>query len=968
MVLLSLSHSIHDQTVIIVDGNNGNDTICHSSSGHPCKTLDVALSVVNSNNVIVKIYNGTYYHNATLNSTLTHNGITITGNSIDTTIIKCNDGAGFGFRNVSNICISELTMSGCGELRNSTTLQLNSRAALYFFDVINVTIDNVAVINSNGMGIAMYDVTGNVIINNSIFKNNNILSNELYIYPGQRNLSMSFQNNTNVLNKSATFLSYEWKNLPESVDVNSSSLDLLFNQMFRFVSSSGPSIGNITIIDAINITIDISTPQKLPPGKLYKFYIIAFDELGNVVKSAFFVQTLKPEVSVVVSSTGCTFNNQTRLHGRVGSRVKLYLGSVDSQLCSIIIETEFPLGFYRNNASDVLNSTKSCPSTDYYGTHQCHKNNSTYTCVYPYIWAGNISRKGESIFVTADCPEGYCNISIPSPPLPVDLSNMAGAELENKKCLYRNSTLCGKCITGYYVATNSFTYKCVNSASSQFNKHGVLWLIILKYIPFTIFLFLIIFFNVSLVDGPLNSFILFTQIIDSVGPLHDGIAYLNEAHENKETKLISFSKIYYFLYGPWNANYFEILLTEFYAFKFDSTIKVLMLEYIPALYPLVLFVLFYSIIPCITNCLINSERDMPRRCLLKVERMFIIFRRTWSIRSSIIHGLTTFLVLSYAKVITVTGLLLSSTTLYGCLNTEGAVKIVVRLDGTMEYFGKEHFPYACVALILFFTIVVLPPLLLLSYPLLPKLISELNLHDKWLLKILIMKPLNKCIPFFDAFQSCFKNRYRYFAGLYFLYRVIAVALITFQWQMTTRLICQQGFFLLIILIHCVCQPYKLRKYNILDGCIFVILAAINSLSLYNVFSAEKHYTEPHDQLPFWIQLSLIYVPFMYFIVLLFYYIRKRCALCINKVKQMFCYCLSKCGIKTATPINTDETPARLLDSSSSSSSNSSSSEEEDNPDNEQDVLPVEYTNQSNASVIQSPHQLSSQNRLNRFTT
>ena len=283
----------------------------------------------------------------------------------------------------------------------------------------------------------------------------------------------------------------------------------------------------------------------------------------------------------------------------------------------------------------------------------------------------------------------------------------------------------------------------------------------------------------------------------------------------------------------------------------------------------------------------------------------------------------------------------------------------------MDFLRGEHLPYACVAFILLFTIVLLPPLFLLSYPLLHNLISKFNLQDKWFFKTLIIKPLDKCVPFFDAFQSCFKNKYRFFAGLYFLYRAIAVAILTFQWKITTRLIYQQGFFLIIVFIHCACQPYKSRKYNILDGSIFILLLAINSLSLYNVFYNEIYLsTLPASS---WIQLILIYIPFVYFIMFFCYYVSKRFAPCINKVKQAFS------RNQTFIPANNNEVPARLLDTSSSSSSSdsNSSSEEEDDLDNEQDVemiLPVQYADQPSPSVAQSPYQISLQNRRNRFTT
>ena len=175
LVSLSLSHTVYGQTVITVDDKDGNDTMCDDGS-HPCKTLDAALNAVKNNNITIKISNGTYHHNSILSSTITYSDISITGSGINVTIIECSHGTGLGFINASNISISELTMSGCGELRTSTTLNaastatLQFRAALYFLNVVNVIIDNVAVINSNRMGVTMYDVTGVVNVQNSIFR------------------------------------------------------------------------------------------------------------------------------------------------------------------------------------------------------------------------------------------------------------------------------------------------------------------------------------------------------------------------------------------------------------------------------------------------------------------------------------------------------------------------------------------------------------------------------------------------------------------------------------------------------------------------------------------------------------------------------------------------------------------------------------------------------------------------------
>jgi len=732
------------------------------------------------------------------------------------------------------------------------------------------------------------------------------------------NMSLYFEDNTDIQKKSifcTTLLPCIWGNLPENTLIENSVVFSLFNQTFHFNDNPHSLIRRNSMTDAIEIFVDKTYhPLVIPPGRLYTLNITLLDEMGNKVHPALFIQTSNHRV-LVDSTTVYSSDNRIRLYGPIGSKTLLQLQTINGRPWSFTINVKLadcPPGFIYNTTG-IKNGRCICSPGDYYGMHRCDLN---HLVAYMHIrfWAGIIRHRGKLTFVTADCPEGYCNMSHNVLRLPTSLTLKANAEYEAKRCLYRHSTLCGRCNNKYYIAINSLTYECTSDC-----KHSVLKLIILKYVPFTIFLLMIIFFNISLVDGPLNSFILFSQIINPGGP-HANRIILKQLTLQQQ-KIIS--GVYYLVYGPWNLIYFEMFVPPFCIYRYNSTIKVLALEYIPALYPIFLFVLFYSVIPCITNHLVLFNVEALRGCLLRGERMFIIFRRSWSVRNSIIHGLTTFLVLSYAKVTTITGLLLASTTLYGNYNTEWHVKSVVKLDGTMSYMDAEHSPYAALAFSFLFTVVLIPPLLLLSYPLVPNLLNKMNYQDKWICKHLIIAPMDKCVPFFDAFQSCFKNEYRWFAGLYFLYRAMVSIVLTFTWQLTTRLICQQGLFLTIALVHCICQPYQDRRYNILDGTIFIILAMINSLALYNVFIAEMYSNALHSSI--WVQLILVYVPFIYFAVFFFYHAFKWCQPKVKSLSQ----CLSD---QTFVADDDDELPARLLSTDGSSSSSNSNENDASSPE------------------------------------
>ena len=196
MMIISSLFSQSQQKVITVSYINGNDSLCNLINSYPCKTLHTALQAVRNNDMIC-IHNGNYFHNT--NTTLTYSNVSITGNGSVVTIIQCNNnGTGFGFINVSNISISRLTLSGCGQFRSSTTINISSnstmlfRAAMYFANVTHVSIDDVVISKSIGMGVAMYDVTGDVTVTNSIFSNNRVQKHEYTFYPGGGGFSVEF--------------------------------------------------------------------------------------------------------------------------------------------------------------------------------------------------------------------------------------------------------------------------------------------------------------------------------------------------------------------------------------------------------------------------------------------------------------------------------------------------------------------------------------------------------------------------------------------------------------------------------------------------------------------------------------------------------------------------------------------------------------------------------------------------------
>ena len=129
--------------------------------------------------------------------------------------------------------------------------------------------------------------------------------------------------------------------------------------------------------------------------------------------------------------------------------------------------------------------------------------------------------------------------------------------------------------------------------------------------------------------------------------------------------------------------------------------------------------------------------------------------------------------------------------------------------------------------------------------------------------------------FADAFQGCYKNGtngsrdYRYFAGLYLLFR--AVLLVGFIAQPSTfRWLILIPFPAVISLLFASFRPYKNNYFNIID-CLAVALGALSTFLIMYTYTTHVHY---------YIHLlyAVLLTPFLYFVSFILYKILSQVAL------------------------------------------------------------------------------------------
>ena len=441
------------------------------------------------------------------------------------------------------------------------------------------------------------------------------------------------------------------------------------------------------------------------------------------------------------------------------------------------------------------------------------------------------------------------------------------SEINSFMCsgLNRTGVLCGKCQQGLGPAVLSYKMQCVECLDQ---RYGWLIYITATFFPATILCILVIIFQFHVTSAEMSAFVFFCQFIACESTL---------AGSYKSLPFISNLTILHFLeiaaltfVGIWNLDFFRYFIPSFCISSDISTLHMLALEYVVAIYPLLLIVVIYL---CI------QMYDSGVRVVVCVWRPFHMcftrFRRRWDPKGSVINAFATFLLLSYSKLLTVSYCLLDATELY---NNKGEKvgPVPLNYNASIEYFSRQHLPFAMLAISVLLVFVLFPLLLLLLYP---------------------MRSFQRCLgyctrirwqflhTFADAFQGCYKNGtngtrdYRYFAGLYLLFRIVLLAaFISFIDYVWLILILFPAF---VSLLFALFRPYKNNCFNILDCLCFALVA----LAMFVVEYAEN--VKPFPMQPVFV---IVFIPFLYFISFILYIIFSRVALfrnCFSRIQGMY---------------------------------------------------------------------------------
>ena len=622
-------------------------------------------------------------------------------------------------------------------------------------------------------------------------------------------------------------------------------------------------IGNFTIVDkrdneistaGVNFTWqgDSGTPLQVSPGHKLDLPFAIEDDLCQETFGLYHVsirtingihvEREKANKLVQVDPANSYISDKTvKLYGKPGNVATLQLATTGFREVSLSIGVEIQEcnpGYVINTTDNEFIDCVCSADTDekkYFGVERC----DTYNRV-AYIgrvqWIGYRNDNAtESSLESGNCPNAFCHIDqdhiSTDYPLP---KNVSREVLDKFICgSDRTGRLCGRCRSNATTYFHSINYKC---SKIQRCELGPLLYVLSELVPVTILFLIITLFKIQLTSGAFNGFILFVQAVDMMQI--DANGYI------ETTRWIwILKKIYRSIYRMMNLEFFTLDELSFCLWEGATTMDVLSIKYVTIVYALLLVVL-----TIVAMKLCNTK--------------FI----KHSTKGSIVHGLSAFFVICYAQCTKVTMLILVPSKIYGIGFT--GIDRAVFYQGDLAHMNGEHLKYAIPAIFFLLVFVLPPPILLLVYPLCYKVFALLRIEESRFIRITCrVVPLEKMKPLFDSFQSCFKDNYRFMAGLYFLYRLTLQAPFVFTDSFTKFYVILEIQLVLILTLQAVIYAYIKHWHNVLDILLFANLAVINAMTLHNYKRAKetsKNTTYQREIDIFSaIQTFLIYLPLVY---------------------------------------------------------------------------------------------------------
>ena len=456
--------------------------------------------------------------------------------------------------------------------------------------------------------------------------------------------------------------------------------------------------------------------------------------------------------------------------------------------------------------------------------------------------------KQRDLPVTASCPQHFCNDTKGE----FGRIQLEGNDFSKYVCASnREGEICGKCKNGTSIVATSISFRCEECQSPS----GVAWVkwFALELSLATVVVGLILILNINVASGVFCSFVFFSQIMLS---LNIQLCQCTDSQSGKDA-----FHDFQLLYSFWSLrlSYIIPVALDVCLPEFDNAIYPVTVGYIFAFYPFFLILVVWLIARCHKHKFqmwFNDNQHCCKRARELVDKCFNFLSQ----RISIINGIATCLVITYSKLTYISLFILAPVSINTPYNVtvDSPISPRVWYSGHWTYFSTPHLYFGLGAIAVLLVFVIFPPLFLLSYPALPDLVLKCN--EKWGDRLHHFYSKDAIHHILDIFQGHYKEKCKFVAGMWFLYRLLLDANYIFNQNIWGLFTVQIVLGALFLLIHAIIQPYKERWYNIVDFCFFANIILLSTLA--SLASQNENVNETFYQVIISIFLSLPYVYFL----------------------------------------------------------------------------------------------------------
>ena len=648
----------------------------------------------------------------------------------------------------------------------------------------------------------------------------------------------------------------------------------------------------------------ILVPESLvvKPGVDTSMDIIAYDDLSNDVTDylVLFAQSTTPDITIdrryhYISS------NTIKLHPNENYTVDNVYTIRLQTLPSRVLETQLDVTFAKCTEGLELEDGV-CTFIGSYGDYLRLNKTSGLAEVFREYWFG--VRQDNKTKIVAYCR--FCNGFSSNNPYIGGYIPLNFTSDENDACSVgrRKGFLCSECEDNHSISIFSTDQQCKNT-SSLYN--GVVWAVyvgshILYYILLAVFIMVT---NISFTAAPLNSAIIFAQMVSTVVDLNaGGIISL--------PGLKTTVRVYKCLYDLFNLNLFHVLFHHLTT-SLPLPLAKIFLGFLPLLTLIAVSIIWCLISCCLCfdgNCFVRYKELHPNAWIVKKCTMFTVTEKMKNMLGSFLLLSSTSILIILFQVINPTFLRSSNGTIIGS---------VFYLDPGTEYSLGHFYFWLPIILISVFVIPLIFFICCCRYRdnndknIIDHMLHPLQCHfkrcepknycegcieqveipkDPETADEIEKKRLQEEFPFKFSYRClrlppCCNNLifisfrdFHWVPAGFFILRIGLILMYNYAWDFIIRCMMQLVTVAAVAAFIAIYRPYKKEWINALDTVIFLDLALLIALSAY-----QYHLTEVIAVMSIWVyvvQLILIFVPFIWIV---FYISIRLWAFCCRVCKK-----------------------------------------------------------------------------------